>query len=263
MLFGGPAHIAPCLQQKLFDSVDLSRLRVAVLSGSTVPPSLSAAFERKLPNGKVLQAWGMTELQFGACSRPGDSSAVRFETIGRATPGTELRVADPGGAPLAPGEVGELHVRGCSLFGGYERNPEANQASLLDDGWFRTGDLARMDEFGNVQLSGRTKELINRGGVKFNPVDMEAALSAHPAILQVAIAPVPDPELGERACCFVILRDGESLTFDALKVFLEQTQFAKFTWPESLVVVPDMPVTPTRKIIKSELVTRYWQSRQD
>jgi cyclohexanecarboxylate-CoA ligase/acyl-CoA synthetase len=92
VLIAGPAHVAPCLHQQLFDGIDFSDLRFAVLSGSTVPAALSAAFEALLPNGRVVQAWGMTELQFGACSRPSDSRAIRFETIGRATPGTELRV---------------------------------------------------------------------------------------------------------------------------------------------------------------------------
>ena len=177
-------------------------MRFAVLSGSTVPATLSAAFEELLPNGRVVQAWGMTELQFGACSRPSDSRAVRFETIGRATPGTELRVADSEDRVLPRGEIGELQVRGCSLFSGYLRNPDASRAAFSADGWFRTGDLASMDDDGNVLLRGRTKELINRGGVKFNPIDMEIAIAGHPAVAQVAIAPVPDDVLGERASCF-------------------------------------------------------------
>ena len=155
-------------------------MRFAVLSGSTVPASMSAAFEDMLPNGRVVQAWGMTELQFGACSRPTDTREVRFETIGRATPGTELRVADDDDRVLLPGEIGELHARGCSLFAGYLRNADASCAAFTADGWFRTGDLASMDEKGNVLLRGRTKELINRGGVKFNPIDMEIAIGWPP-----------------------------------------------------------------------------------
>lgn len=257
MLFAGPAHIAPCLQQHIFDGIDFGAMRVAVLSGSTVPAALSAAFEDMLPNGKVLQAWGMTELQFGACSRPTDSPAIRFNTIGRATPGTELRVADAEGNLLPEGEVGELHVRGCSLFSGYVGNADATRSSFSADGWFRTGDLARIDAQGNVQLNGRTKELINRGGIKFNPIDMEIAISAHPSVAQVAIAPIPDSIVGERASCFVVLKGGETLTFDQLKAFLAERKFAKFTWPEHLAVVEEMPMTPTRKVMKAELVRRY------
>jgi cyclohexanecarboxylate-CoA ligase len=260
VLIAGPAHIAPCLQQGLFTAVDLSTLRFAVLSGSTVPVTLSAAFEEVLPNGRVVQAWGMTELQFGACSRPSDSRAVRFETIGRATPGTELRVADGDDRVLPRGEIGELHVRGCSLFSGYLRNADASRDAFAADGWFRTGDLASMDEMGNVLLRGRTKELINRGGVKFNPIDMEIAIAGHPAVAEVAIAPVPDDVLGERASCFVVLKNGAALSFDELKAFLAERKFAKFTWPEQLAIVPDMPVTPTRKVMKAQLVSRYLET---
>ena len=256
-LFAGPAHISPCLQQNLFQGVDLSSLHVAVLSGTTVPIPLSVAFESLMPNGKVLQAWGMTELQFGACSRPSDTSEVRFETIGRATPGTELRVAGPEGNVLPPGEQGELHVRGCSLFSGYVGNDEATQHCFSEDGWLRTGDLATMDAQGNVTLRGRTKELINRGGVKFNPLDLEVAITNHPAVAQVAIAPLPDEILGERASCFVILKPGASLSFEQLKDYLAEKKFAKFTWPEHFVIVNEMPMTPTRKVMKAELVRRY------
>jgi acyl-CoA synthetase (AMP-forming)/AMP-acid ligase II len=241
----------------MFDGIDFSGMRVAVLSGSTVPPALSQAFESLLPNGKVLQAWGMTELQFGACSRPSDSPQIRFDTIGRATPGTQLRVADANGRILPEGEAGELHVRGCSLFSGYVGNDDATRSSFTQDGWFRTGDLACMDGGGNVQLNGRTKELINRGGIKFNPIDMEIAISAHPAVAQVAIAPVPDKTTGERASCFVVLKAGSALTFDELKTFLAERKFAKFTWPEHFAVVGEMPMTPTRKVMKGELVRQY------
>ena len=262
VLIAGPAHIAPCLAQKLFADVDFSTMRFAVLSGSTVPASLSAAFENLLPNGRVVQAWGMTELQFGACSRPSDPRQVRFETIGRATPGTELRVTDGEDRLLPRGEIGELHVRGCSLFSGYVRNPDANSAAFTTDGWLRTGDLASMDEAGNVLLRGRTKDLINRGGVKFNPIDMEIAIAGHPAVAQVAIAPIPDAVLGERASCFVVLKNGAAFSFEELKAFLSERKFAKFTWPEQLAIVSDMPVTPTRKVMKAELVRRYLEAAQ-
>jgi cyclohexanecarboxylate-CoA ligase/acyl-CoA synthetase len=260
-LFAGPAHVAPCLQQNLFKMADLLSIEVAVLSGTTVPVSLSAAFEDLMPNGKVLQAWGMTELQFGACSRRTDSKEIRFGTIGRATPGTELRVVDADDKPLPGGEQGELHVRGCSLFSGYVGNVEATKHGFTGDGWFRTGDLARMDAEGNVTLCGRTKELINRGGVKFNPIDLEIAIANHPSVAQVAIAPLPDKTLGERASCFVVLKPGASLKFDQLKKYLADKNFARFTWPEHFVVVDEMPMTPTRKVMKAELVRRYLQGR--
>ncbi len=254
VLLAGPAHIAACLQQGLFKGVDLSAMRIAIVSGSTVPPALSAAFENLLPNGRVLQAWGMTELQFGACSRRDDAREIRFGGIGCATPGTELRIADDGGKELPRAAPGELQVRGCSVFAGYVRNPEATRAGFTADGWFRTGDLGVMDAAGNVRLTGRLKELINRGALKINPVDVEIAIAAHPGVTQVAIAPMPDAVLGERACCFIVPRAGQTLDLDALRMYLDAQGIAKLLWPERLELVAEMPMTPTRKIQKAELV---------
>jgi cyclohexanecarboxylate-CoA ligase len=256
VIFGAPGHIAACMQQRLFQSVDLESVRIAVLSGTTVPPALSAAFEHMMPQGRVMQAWGMTELQFGACGRPTDERNVRFESVGRAMPGTELRVADAGNRTLVAGEVGELQVRGCSIFSGYVGNSAASAESFTADGWFRTGDLAEMDNDGNIRLRGRTKDIINRGGVKFNPAEVEAVIASHPAVAQVAIAPLPDQVLGERAACFVIVHEHATLGLDELTKFLAERRVAKFMWPEQLEIVSEMPMTPTRKVIKPELVRR-------
>jgi cyclohexanecarboxylate-CoA ligase/acyl-CoA synthetase len=256
VLFGAPGHIAACMQQRLFQGVDLESLRIAVLSGTTVPPALSTAFEHMLPRGKVMQAWGMTELQFGTCGRPTDARDVRVDSVGRAMPGTELRIADADCRVVAAGEINELQVRGCSVFSGYVGNTTANSETFTADGWFRTGDLAEMDGDGNVRLCGRTKDIINRGGVKFNPAEVETIIASHPAVAQVAVAPVPDPVLAERAACFVVLNDKATLGFDELTRFLAERKVAKFMWPEQLEIVADMPMTPTRKVIKPELVRR-------
>ena len=150
----------------------------------------------------------MTETQAALYTRPGDALEVAARSAGRVSPGTEVRISGPDGIALAPGEEGELQVRGCLLFPGYFSNDAANQDAFTADGWFRSGDLATIDAHGNVAITGRIKDVINRGGVKFNPRDIEDLLDAHPKILQSAIVPMPDPVLGERACCFVTLRPG-------------------------------------------------------
>ena len=141
------------------------------------------------------------------------------------------------------------------LFPAYFKNDEANQAAFTDDGWFRSGDLATMDAEGNVAITGRIKDIINRGGVKFNPRDVEDLLDAHPQVLQSAIVPMPDPVLGERACAFVSLRAGGVVppTLDELCAYLLEHGVAKIKLPERLVIVAEMPLTPTRKIIKARL----------
>ena len=127
---------------------------------------------------------------------------------------------------------------------------------LPRDGWFRTGDLARIDPAGNLQITGRLKDVINRGGIKFNPTDVEAIIAGHVAIAQCAIVPTPDPVLGERACCFVVLKPGAAVTLDQLREWLAANEVAKIKWPERLEIIDDMPLTPTRKVKKAELAAR-------
>lgn len=253
-LWAGPAHLAACRAQGLFEKHDFGSLRLVILSGSACPPELMRWLQAKLPDCAVTQLWGMTETQGALYTRPGDALDVAAESAGRPSPGTEVRVLAADGRPCATNEEGELQVRGCSLFPGFFDNDDANRSAFTADRWYRTGDLARIDAAGNVAITGRNKDIINRGGVKFNPRDVEDLLDSHPKILQSAIVPMPDPVLGERACCFVSLRPGaDSLSLQEVVDFLVQHNIAKTKLPERLVITPEMPLTPTRKIIKSRL----------
>jgi cyclohexanecarboxylate-CoA ligase/acyl-CoA synthetase len=259
-LFVAPAHMFACLNEGLLTRERLSSLRFVLISGSVCPPALAHAVQERMPNGEVLQLWGMSEMQAGTFTRPGDPLAVRAGTAGRASPGTELRVAD-GDTPLPAGTEGELQARGHSVFEGYLDNADATAAAFTGDGWFRTGDLARLDAAGNLEITGRLKDVINRGGVKFNPADVEAIIGAHAAVAQCAIVPMPDPVLGERACCFVVLKPGgAAVTLDDLRAWLTTKEVAKARWPERLEIIDEMPLTPTRKIKKAELAARAVRS---
>ena len=136
----------------------------------------------------------------------------------------------------------------------YWKEPSAaNREAFTADGWFRSGDLGQMDGAGNVAITGRTKDVINRGGVKFNPAEVEMLLDSHPKILQSAIVPMPDPILGEKACAFVTLRSSETVSLEEIVAYLLEKNIAKNKLPEKLLVVAEMPLTPTRKIIKGRL----------
>ncbi len=253
-LWTGPAHIAACRALGLFDQFDMGSLKLAIMSGSACAPELVRWFAARLPACAVTQLWGMTETQGALYTRPGDAVEVAALSAGRVSPGTEVRVSGADGAPVTPGDEGELQVRGCLLFPGYFNNEAANRDAFTADGWFRSGDLATMDAQCNVAITGRIKDVINRGGVKFNPRDIEALLDAHPKILQSAIVPMPDPVLGERACCFATLRPGsETLLLEEVTDFLSRHNIARTKLPERLVIVAEMPLTPTRKIIKGRL----------
>ncbi|MBL8376676.1 MAG: acyl--CoA ligase [Burkholderiales bacterium] len=253
-LWTAPAHIAACRALGLFDKHDFGSLKLAIMSGSACPPELVRWFQARTPGCAVTQLWGMTETQGALYTRPGDPLEIAATTAGRVSPGTEVRIVGADGRTCAPGETGELQVRGSLLFPGFFDNDAANQAAFTADGWYRTGDLAVIDAAGNVAITGREKDIINRGGVKFNPRDLEDLLDAHPQVMQSAIVPMPDPVLGERACCFITVRPGAATpTLDELVAFLSERNIARNKLPERLVVVEEMPLTPTRKIIKGRL----------
>jgi len=252
-LWTAPAHVAACLGTGLFDRHDLSSLKLAIVSGSACPPELARGFAAKAKNCAVTQLWGMTETQGALYTRPGDPLEVSATSAGRPSPGTEVRVADLDDRPLAAGVEGELQVRGCLLFPGYLDNPAANAASFTADGWFRSGDLAVQDEAGNVRITGRIKDVINRGGVKYNPLDVELLLDKHPKVAQAAIVPIPDSVLGEKACAFVVPKPGAAPTLRELCDYLSEHAIAKIKLPERLEIIAEMPMTPTRKIIKGRL----------
>ena len=254
LLFVAPAHVAACLNSGAFDTCDLSSVRLATISGSACPYELAKAMDDRLCNGRVGQMWGMTETFMGLLT-PFDASAdLRYGTLGYPTPAVELRMVTTDGTDCGPGEEGEIQVRGCSVIPAYFDNEQANRQSFTADGWFKTGDLGVADENGIVVITGRVKDIINRGGIKINPLDIEALIDQHPSVMQSAMAPMPDPTLGERACLFVTLVPGTELSLDEVCAYLAENQVAKMRWPERLEIIDAMPMTPTRKIIKAALV---------
>jgi len=253
VLFTGPAHLSAMLGGGALDQADLTSLRLMICSGSACPPELARQIAARLANGSFTQLWGMTETQAGLYSRPGDPLEVSATTAGRPSPGTEVRIADAEDRPLPDGKVGELQIRGSLLFPGYFANDAANGLAFAADGWFRSGDLAVRDAAGNVAITGRIKELINRGGIKYNPADVEALIVQHHNVSQAAIVPMLDEVLGEKACCFIVADGGMPPSLEELCAYLLERGIAKHKLPERLVVIDEMPMTPTRKIIKGKL----------
>jgi cyclohexanecarboxylate-CoA ligase len=252
-VFVAPAHIAACRAQGLLDRESLESVRYIVVSGASAPAALYRGLGALLAGGSVAQVWGMTELQCGIFHRPGDLVERVASSCGVPAPCFEARTADAEGAVLPRGAEGELQVRGISVFDGYFENAEATAAAFTPDGWFRTGDTAKIDGEGYVTITGRLKDVINRGGVKINPVDIEEAIAQLPAVAQCAIAPIPDPVLGERACAYVVLKPGATLTLSEVTAWLAKLGIAKIKWPERLELIAEMPLTPTRKVIKARL----------
>ena len=225
-------------------------LKTFLCAGAPIPGALVEQ-ARQVLGTKIVSAWGMTENGAVTTIRPEDDDVRAFTTDGCALPGVEVRVVDDAGQTLAPGEVGRLVVRACSNFGGYLKRPQWNATDA--DGWFDTGDLAHLDAAGYLRISGRSKDVIIRGGENIPVFEVESLLYKHPAVAQVAIVAYPDERLGERACAVVVHKPGQHLDFAGMVEFLKSHKLAVQYVPERLVVRDAMPATPSGKIQKFKL----------
>jgi acyl-CoA synthetase (AMP-forming)/AMP-acid ligase II len=224
------------------ESPPCHELRFARSCSSPLLPALQTAVEGAL-GIPLLQAYGMTEAAHQMCSNPLPPGERRTGSVGPAT-GVEAAVLDDEWQPLPPGGVGEVAVRGRSVIDGYRDNPAANEASFRD-GWFRTGDSGTISDDGYVSLSGRIKELINRGGEKISPHEVEAALLAHPAVSEAVVYAAPDERYGEQVAAAVVLK-GEAATKDLARHCAGR--LAPFKVPASIAVLDSIPKGPTGKV---------------
>jgi cyclohexanecarboxylate-CoA ligase len=230
-------------------------LRIFVATGAAVPRGLAERATRILGTS-VCGGWGTTESCLGSLSAPGDEPAKVWGTDGRALRGISLRITDPEGHILPAGIEGHFEVKSPTMFEGYVDHPEWTAAAFTPDGWFRTGDLGVMDESGYIRITGRVRDVINRGGEKIPVAEVEQLLSDHPAVAEIAIVAMPDARLGERACAFVVLRERATLDFDRMQHYLHACQVAKQYWPERLEIVGDLPRTASGKVQKYVLRDR-------
>ena len=237
----------PFLADLIERNTSLGRMRLFASSGTTIPPAIVEAAREKLGIA-VAASWGMTECASVTITPPDGSRADSSD--GRALPHGEVRIVGDDGRELARGEIGALQVRGASLFVGYLKRPHLYQMGVGPEGWFDTGDLARMDEEGYIRICGRSKDVIIRGGENIPVVEVEAALYRMPQIADAALVAMPDPRLQERACAFVTLKPGQTLDLGAVARHLGAEGFTKHFWPERLEVLAEMPRTPTGKIQK-------------
>ena len=225
-------------------------LRVFVSAGAPIPRALVAKARPTLGTA-VISAWGMSENGAVTTTRLEDNEERATTTDGCPLPGMELRIVDGEGRRLPPGAEGSLQVRGCSNFAGYLKRPDLDPTD--PDGWFDTGDLARMDADGYIRIAGRSKDIIIRGGENIPVVEVEGLLYRHPAVAEVAVVGYPDARLGERACAYVRLREGASLSMAEMVAHLEAQKMARQYMPERLEIVAELPRTPSGKIQKFRL----------
>ena len=248
-----PALLIQWINHPAAAEFDLGSVRVVQSGGQRLQPETRLRAERVFRNVTVQENFGMAEglLMF---VRLDDPREVRLETVGRPIcPDDEVRLVDEDGADVPDGEIGELWARGPYTLRGYYNAPEHNRRSFSPDGFYRSGDLMWRHRSGNYVVAGRTKDLINRGGEKISAEEVENLILGHPAVLNVACVPVPDPVLGERMCACVLLRPGQHLTLPELTEFLLAEEMAKHKLPEQLATLDALPLSPVGKVAKKRL----------
>ena len=232
----------------------LGRLTGFRISGSAVPSEVVAGL---IAQGIQPQTgYGMTENCSHQYTLPGDDPKLIIETSGKTCPGYELRIfktEDPD-TEAAPGEVGQIGGRGASLMLGYFDDQQATEDAFNKSGWFMTGDLGTLDANGYLRISGRSKDIIIRGGHNIHPAHIEEYATRHPAVQRAAAVPVKDARLGEKVCLAVVFRAGQSATPDELLAHLDNAGLSKFDMPEYFIRLDEIPLTPNGKMLKRAIV---------
>jgi cyclohexanecarboxylate-CoA ligase len=232
-------------------------LRIFVATGAAVPREL-ARRARTVLGADVGGGFGSTETCMAAAFVPGEAAEAAWQTDGRALADVVLRVVDDAGQAVPAGVEGNFEIGTPTLFSGYLDQPELTAAALTDDGFYRTGDLARIDADGYLRITGRTRDVINRGGEKVPVAEVEQLMYEITGVAEVAIVAMPDLRLVERACAFVVMAPGAGgdLELAAVQDHLDARRLSKPYWPERVEVVDALPKTPSGKIKK--FVLREW-----
>jgi 2,3-dihydroxybenzoate-AMP ligase len=235
------------------DDYDLGSLNKMHCGGGASLADLVEAVRDKL-HCRFFNGYGATEGQTTITRSDDDFTTVQT-TVGRPTcPYDSYKVVDRQGQALPPGSIGELVIKGPGIFTGYYRNPAENEKVFLPDGFFRTGDTARIDEKGYISLCGRLKEMINRGGESISPAEIEKLISEHAEVVMTAVVAMPDPQMGEKACAYIQPASGSDLNFEKIIAFMKAKGSSVLHLPERIEFVEHMPLTKTGKIDKRFLM---------
>lgn len=253
-LIAAPAHLIDLLHRAGAEQTTKMNLRLVLTGGTTIPAQMVKDVRNRF-NCQVAAQWGMTEVCAGAFTRPEDDPSKAWQTVGKACPSGEIVILNDNLERLPVGDRGEIAFKGDCLFIEYYRNPSSTESAMTKNGFFLTGDQGYLDQDGYVCFLGRSKDTINRGGLKFHASEIEEALQMHPKIHRAAVVSVPDARLGERACAYVTIRDEESFQFEEMKSFLLEKGFALYKVPEYLEIRSVLPSTPSGKISKGPLRT--------
>lgn len=247
---GVPTMYGAMLHHPDAATADLSSLRTCVSGGSSLPEQTLTQFEKTF-DAQILEGYGLSETSpvasFNMPDRP-----TKPGTIGRAITGCEMKLVGADGKDVGPGEgIGEIAIRGDNVMKGYWGRPEET-AQAIPDGWFRTGDLARVDEDGYYTIVDRTKDMILRGGMNVYPREIEEVLYSHPDVRECAVVGVPHEELGEEVGAAISLREGASVDVAEIQDYVKQ-RIAAYKYPRTIWILDELPKGSTGKLLKRKI----------
>lgn len=253
-LHGVPTMFIAELDHPRFKEFDLSTLRTGIMAGSPCPTAVMQRVVDDMHLSQITIAYGMTETSPVSCQSSTDTPLdKRVSTVGTVQPHLEVKIVNPdSGEVVAPGQSGELCTRGYSVMHGYWDDPARTAEAIDAEGWMHTGDLATMDAEGYVNIVGRIKDLVIRGGENIYPREIEEFLYRHPAIQDVQVVGVPDAKYGEELCAWVIVKPGQTLDEDTVRAFCKG-QIAHYKVPRHIRFVDAFPMTVTGKIQKFKI----------
>ncbi|MEO0362506.1 MAG: AMP-binding protein [Pseudomonadota bacterium] len=246
-LYGVPTMFVAELALPDFEGYDLSSLRTGIMAGAPCPIEVMKAVQAKMNMTEVTIAYGMTETSpVSFQSNVDDPVDKRVSSVGRVHPHVEVKIVDEAGATVPVGAQGELMTRGYSVMREYWADPERTAEAIDEDGWMHTGDLAKIDEDGYCDITGRVKDMILRGGENVYPREVEEFLFTHPDIAQAQVFGVPDGRLGEVVCAWIVPRESASLTEDGVRAWCRE-KIAHFKIPAHIRFKAELPMTVTGK----------------
>ncbi|MEX2648603.1 MAG: AMP-binding protein [Alphaproteobacteria bacterium] len=250
VVHGVPTMFIAMLDDPDFGAFDLTTLRTGIMAGAPCPAELLKRVMRDMHIGQITIGYGMTETgPLSTQTDVDDAVERRVETVGRALPHTEIKIVDAEGRIVPRGAPGELLTRGYCVMPKYWNDPEKTAAAIDEARWIASGDVAVVDDAGYVQIVGRIKDMVIRGGEKIFPREIEDFLYTHPRIEQVEAFGVPDPKYGEEVCAWVKLKQGESATVEEIRAFCRD-KIAHFKIPRYIKFVDEFPTTVTGKVQK-------------
>lgn len=250
VLFMVPAAYNAMRMHPDIDNIDFSRIEIALGGGETVPEPLSHFW---LEKGLVIQeGYGMTETCAAGTTLRKEDIPHRIGSAGRPLSHSRIRIVDDDGAEVSRGETGEILFKGASVTPGYWRNPEANAQSFTEDGWFRSGDIGRMDADGYVYIKDRVKDMYISGGENVYPAEIEGLLYEMPHFAELAVIGVPHDKWGETGCVVAVFKDGQSCELSDITAHLEG-RLARYKLPGHLHVIQQLPRGGSGKVLKYQL----------